>query len=127
MPIRWGIFHPENSNFVLLATEIGAWQTSTFHNALPDWIPSDNGLGNVRIDMLSVRSDNMVLAASHGRGLFYGIFDTIEFLTGDINLDVIINVLDVVLLVNLVLGSSEYNELGDMNNDMVLDLSLIHI
>ncbi len=122
MPIRWGIFHPENTNYILLGTEIGAWETSNFLSNEVLWTPSDNGLGNVRVDMLAIRSDNMVVAASHGRGLFYGMFDIVEFLTGDINLDDIINVLDVVLLVNLILSSSEYNELGDMNNDMFLDI-----
>ena len=72
--------------------------------------------------MLSIRSDNMVLAATHGRGLFYGMFNQQNALIGDINLDDIINVLDVVLLVNLILDSSEYNESGDLNNDMVLDI-----
>jgi len=122
MPIRWGIFHPENTNYVLLATEIGVWETSNFQTSTPNWIPSDNGLGNVRVDMLSIRSDNMILAASHGRGLFYGLFNAQETIEGDINLDDIIDVLDVVLLVNLILNSSEYNESGDMNNDMLLDV-----
>ena len=122
MPIRWGIFHPEDNNYVLLATEIGVWETSNFQSNTPNWVPSDNGLGNVRVDMLAIRSDNMVVAASHGRGLFYGIFNADNLLIGDINLDNIINVLDVVLLVNLILDSSDYNELGDLNNDNILDI-----
>ena len=66
------------------------------------WIQSNNGFPNVRVDMLDIREeDNMVVAASHGRGLFYGLFNADNLLIGDINLDNIINVVDIVLLVNL--------------------------
>ena len=43
-------------------------------------------------------------------------------LVGDINGDDIINVLDVVVLVNLVLSSSEYSENADINNDGILNV-----
>ena len=74
MPVRWGLLHPENSNFALIATEIGVWETSNFLSEDISWSPSSSGLANVRVDMLSM-SDNMVVAATHGRGLFYGEFN----------------------------------------------------
>lgn len=71
MPIRWAIFHPENNGQVLLATEIGIWWTNTLNEISTVWKPSVDGIANVRVDMLKLRSsDNVVLAASHGRGLF---------------------------------------------------------
>jgi hypothetical protein len=71
MPIRWAIFHPENNGQALLATEIGIWWTNTLNESNTEWIPSIDGMANVRVDMLKLRrSDNVVLAASHGRGLF---------------------------------------------------------
>ena len=71
MPIRWAIFHPENNGQVLLATEIGIWWTNTLNEISTIWIPSVDGMANVRVDMLKLRSsDNVVLAATHGRGLF---------------------------------------------------------
>ena len=48
-------------------------------------------------------------------------------LSGDINQDGSINVSDVVISVNIVLGMSPYNELADLNNDNlinVLDITL---
>ena len=124
MPVRWGILHPQDSNFALLATEIGVWETSNLlDNNQVEWLPSINGLGNVRVDMLSVRdSDNMVVAASHGRGLFYGIFNIDDLIYGDINNDNILNVLDVVLLVNFILENLEYNLIADLNNDNSVDV-----
>lgn len=71
MPIRWAIFHPENNGQALLATEIGVWSTNTLQEEETIWEPDVNGLANVRVDMLKIRlSDNVVLAATHGRGLF---------------------------------------------------------
>ena len=123
MPIRWGIFNPNDNNFVLLATEIGVWETSNLLSDNTNWLPSINGLGNVRVDMLSLRSsDNMVLAATHGRGLFYGYFENSANLLGDINYDNTLNVLDIVLLVNLILENSNYIIEADMNMDSIINI-----
>lgn len=71
MPIRWAIFHPENNGQALLATEIGVWSTNTLQEENTVWEPDVDGMANVRVDMLRLReSDNVVLAATHGRGLF---------------------------------------------------------
>ena len=70
MPVRWAIYHPQNSLQVLLATETGVWTTVNGGAADVEWFPVSEGLGNVRVDMLRVRyADNKVVAASHGRGL----------------------------------------------------------
>ena len=71
MPIRWAIFHPMNSLQVMLATETGIWTTDNVFANPVLWEPANDGLANVRVDMVRIRkSDYIVLAASHGRGLF---------------------------------------------------------
>ncbi len=71
MPVRWALFNPNNRNEVILATEVGVWSTANLNAAVPNWQPSNSGLANVRVDMLQIRSsDNTVIAATHGRGLF---------------------------------------------------------
>ncbi len=71
MPVRWAIYQPQNSSMALLATEIGVWSTNNLHEDEVYWEPAIDGLANVRVDMLKLRdSDNTVLAATHGRGLF---------------------------------------------------------
>lgn len=75
MPVRWAIYHPQNSKQALVATELGVWSTSNLHDANVLWTPQTLGMANVRVDMLILRnSDNTVLAASHGRGLFTASF-----------------------------------------------------
>ena len=123
MPVRWGILHPDDSNFALIATEIGVWKTSNLYEENTIWIPSTSGLANVRVDMLSMRdSDNMVLAASHGRGLFYAEFNTTLIDIGNLNDDESINILDVIILINLILSNESYNYLADINFDQALDI-----
>ncbi len=80
MPIRWAIFHPENNGQALLATEIGVWWTNTLNESGTEWVPAVDGMANVRVDMLKLRaSDNVVLAASHGRGLFTAVYENNPF------------------------------------------------
>ena len=43
-------------------------------------------------------------------------------LSGDINNDEQINILDVVILVNIIMGVEEYNIGGDMNNDSIINI-----
>lgn len=71
MPVRWAIYHPKNARQALIATELGVWSTINLSENNVLWSPQTNGMANVRVDMLTLRtSDNTVLAASHGRGLF---------------------------------------------------------
>tara|TARA_S200000501_G_scaffold73009_1_gene64966 strand:+ start:31715 stop:34402 length:2688 start_codon:yes stop_codon:yes gene_type:complete len=72
MPIRWAIYNPDNHDFVIAATEVGIWVSNDVSSNSINWTPSTaGGLANVRVDMLKVReSDNLVAAATHGRGLF---------------------------------------------------------
>jgi len=76
MPVRWAIYHPQNSKQALIATELGVWSTSNLGDASVVWTPQTDGMANVRVDMLTLRkADNTVLAASHGRGLFTCTFN----------------------------------------------------
>ncbi|MDX5319733.1 MAG: PKD domain-containing protein, partial [Bacteroidota bacterium] len=71
MPVRWALFNPNDRNEVILATDLGVWSTTDLSVASPTWSTSNNGLANTRVDMLQIRdADKMVIAATHGRGLF---------------------------------------------------------
>ncbi len=75
MPVRWALFNPVDTNNVLIATELGVWETTNFMDASPNWSPSNNGLANVRVDMLQLRqSDRTIMAATHGRGVYTAQF-----------------------------------------------------
>ncbi len=71
MPVRWALFDPNNASQVLLATELGVWSTDMLSGGATNWGPSNTGMANTRTDMLQIRSsDNLVAAATHGRGLY---------------------------------------------------------
>lgn len=75
MPVRWSLFNPLDRKEVILATEAGIWRTSDITAATPVWGPVSTGMGNVRVDMLQYRaSDNVILAGTHGRGMFTSVF-----------------------------------------------------
>ena len=122
MPIRWIILHPDNPNHALIATEIGIWQTRTLLSDEIIWFQNSGGMPNVRVDMLQMRdSDNMVVAASHGKSLFYGQFNIDDDMLGDINYDGGINIQDIILMVELIINN-DYNIDGDMNSDSQLNI-----
>jgi hypothetical protein len=74
MPVRWAEYHPHNFDQVYLATELGVWTTDNINVASPDWSSANGGLANVRTDMVRLRkSDGMIMAATHGRGVFTAI------------------------------------------------------
>jgi len=76
MPIRWALYHPSNNGQALLATETGVWATNTLKEENTEWSPAVDNMANVRVDMLKIRyGDNIVLAATHGRGLFTAEFN----------------------------------------------------
>ncbi len=97
MPVRWSILLPQNANRALLATEIGVWATDDLSSTPVVWVPANNGLANVRVDMLRLRrSDNTVLAATHGRGLFSASFEEhlIPYDPDDLNINLYPNPTD---------------------------------
>ena len=71
MPVRWGIFDPNTANQAILATELGVWSTTLLNGSSTDWNPTNSGLANTRVDMIEYReSDNLMVAGTHGRGVF---------------------------------------------------------
>ncbi|MCB9263147.1 MAG: T9SS type A sorting domain-containing protein [Flavobacteriales bacterium] len=75
MPIRWALFSPWGGDSALLATELGVWSTTNLNGSSTNWAASNTGLANCRVDMLQFRtSDSLVLAATHGRGVYTTTF-----------------------------------------------------
>jgi hypothetical protein len=71
MPVRWVLFDPRNTDWAIIATELGVWSTDNLNGGSTKWNPTNNGLANIRVDMLKYRSmDRTIGAATHGRGLF---------------------------------------------------------
>ncbi len=71
MPVRWALFNPNNTDQLVIATELGVWTTDDINGASTNWGTTNNGLANVRVDMLQYRaSDKFMIAATHGRGLY---------------------------------------------------------
>ena len=69
---------------MIIGTELGVWYTANFSDTNPTWNTSYNGMSNVKVLDLDLRDDNMVFAATHGRGVFSGQF-TEESLSANTN------------------------------------------
>jgi photosystem II stability/assembly factor-like uncharacterized protein len=77
IPVRWGLLHTNNPKQIMLATEIGIWVADDVTQDNFEWEIANSGLANVRVDMIRMRAaDEVVLAATHGRGLFTTKFES---------------------------------------------------
>ena len=75
IPVKAIMMNPLDSKEVIIGTELGVWRTGNFDSANPTWSQSDNGMSNVKVTSLSLRTaDNTVLATTYGRGMFTGQF-----------------------------------------------------
>ncbi len=82
-PVRGIARHPDNANWLYAGTEVGIF--ASLDGGL-SWSTSNNGPANVSVDeLVFMHHSNMLLAATHGRGLFTATIYTP--LTGDLNCD----------------------------------------
>jgi hypothetical protein len=84
LPVNTILQNPLNLEEVIIGTELGVWYTNNFSDASPNWRSAFNGMSNVKVLDLDLRDDNMVFAATHGRGVFSGLF-TPDFLSVEEN------------------------------------------
>ncbi len=76
IPVRDAKFNPLDSDKVIIATELGVWGLESISDNEEGWQSYNEGLPNVRVDMLQLRaSDKTIALATHGRGIFIGTFD----------------------------------------------------
>jgi hypothetical protein len=74
IPVKTILQNPLKLEEVIIGTELGVWRTEDFFAVSPTWIQSYNGMSNVKVTDLDLRDDNVVFAATYGRGLFSGQF-----------------------------------------------------
>lgn len=74
LPVKAILQNPLNLEEVIIGTELGVWYTNNFSDANPTWRQAYNGMSNVKVLDLDLRDDNVVFAATHGRGVFSGSF-----------------------------------------------------
>ncbi|HIP47564.1 MAG TPA: T9SS type A sorting domain-containing protein [Lutibacter sp.] len=77
LPIKAIMMNPLLDNEVIIGTSLGVWYTANFNDASPNWLRAHNGMQNVKVTGFDLRTaDNKVLAATYGRGLFTGYFNS---------------------------------------------------
>lgn len=88
--VRCILMNPLNTDEVIIGTELGVWNTTNFRDPSPNWHHSYNGMSNVVVTSLSLRTaDYTILASSYGRGLYTGKFkaNNLTTWTGTIDAD----------------------------------------
>jgi len=126
LPVKTILRNPLNTEEVIIGTELGVWYTTNFSDANPTWSPAFNGMSNVKVLDLDLRDDNMVFAATYGRGIFSGQFSFDP--NGDDDNDGVINSVDnCPSVANADQADSDNNGIGDAcqdtDQDGILDIN----
>ena len=75
MPVKSLLQNPLARNEVIVGTDLGVWTSKTFNEDSPTWVSSTNGMSDVKVVDLDLRTvDNSILATTFGRGTFTGQF-----------------------------------------------------
>jgi len=75
IPVKCILQNPLLPQELIIGTELGVWATADYTSGAPIWVPTTNGMSDVTVLDLDVRaSDNVILATTHGRGMFTSQF-----------------------------------------------------
>jgi len=75
LPVKCILQNPLIPKELIIGTELGVWTTADYTVANPVWVQAYNGMSDVTVVDLDVRtSDNVILATTYGRGLFTSQF-----------------------------------------------------
>ena len=85
-----------------------------------NWFNADEGISDNSLYSLHLSPDGYLFGG--GRYLHRSTQNIDGNTTGDLNLDGITNILDVIAMIPLILDNSTYNELADMNSDGLINV-----
>ena len=79
VPVKCILQNPLYTDQVIIGTALGVWATNDFTAGSPTWIQTYNGMSDVQVVDLDLRpSDNVILATTHGRGMFTSQFTALD-------------------------------------------------
>ncbi|KAB1160375.1 T9SS type A sorting domain-containing protein [Tenacibaculum aiptasiae] len=127
IPVKAVLQNPLNRKEVILGTDLGVWKTADITKSSPVWTQSYNGMSSVPVLDLDLRDDNVVFAATYGRGVFSGEFKKESNPNGDDDGDGVLNGVDnCPTTANADQKDSDGNGIGDAcqdtDGDGVLDV-----
>lgn len=71
MPVHSIVSNPYDNQSALIATELGVYSCEDVYTTSPEWVACNEGMGAVKTMALRLRkSDGVVMATTHGRGVF---------------------------------------------------------
>ena len=71
IPVGWGVFNPNNRNEVIIGTEVGIWSSDNVNAGSVQWSVNSGTIPNVPVHAISIRPNGAMVAATHGRGLWF--------------------------------------------------------
>jgi len=75
LPVKCILQNTLLPNELIIGTELGVWATADYTQPSPVWFQTYNGMSDVTVIDLDVRTaDDVILASTHGRGMFTSQF-----------------------------------------------------
>ena len=91
LPVSCILQNPLTPKELIIGTPVGIWRTLDFTKDQPSWEPVSKGINRVPVvDLDFLKSDQTILAATHGRGLFTSKFESPKASIDDNEIDKVI-------------------------------------
>lgn len=115
----------QDENYYFAATELGPYVYIS-DEGVWEYLGGISAPDQVYWTVEYIEELNTARFGTYGRGIWDFVMESSSFILGDLNFDELLNIQDVILLVNIVLGSidpetNQFNA-GDMNEDGLLNI-----
>ena len=115
----------QDENFYFAATELGPYVYLS-EEGVWEYLGGISAPDQVYWSVEYIEELNTARFGTYGRGIWDFVMENTSFIPGDLNSDELLNIQDIILLVNIVLGSidpeaNQFNA-GDMNEDGILNI-----
>ena len=122
LPVNCIALDPEKEGHIYIGTDSGIFFTA---NSGGEWISFNHGIPNIPVTSLIIHNPTRrLITGTYGASAYSIVLN--DYLPGDVNLDSEVNIQDIIITIQFILGNIDLTEqqleLADINEDEILNV-----